>query len=203
MASQLRSGLFGVYTGLVDADLLGLMRAEAEGFADIVTDARCTVDRPDEGRGGTPARAFLTAPGGAVQDAFYAAGWLAAAVSDLVGRSCTPTAGRGTYNYYVRPGDHLALHRDIEECDVSVITGVVRDDPAGAGGGRLLLHPHCAAMPLSRARVERDERVVALELQEGQTLVMLGGRIPHRLTPMGERQARIVSVLCFRFAGPG
>lgn len=195
---MLKAGLFGVYAGLVEPDLLRWLQAEAQAARPDATEACVIADEAAEWRGGIPARAFLTASGGPVQDAFYAADWLAGILSQLTGRLCAPTAGRGTFNYYARPGDHLALHRDVESCDVAVITCLIRRDPERAGGGYLLLYPECAGLPLTQAR-RAGAAATPVDLAEGQTLIMLGGEVPHRLLPVGDGQERIVSVLCFKF----
>lgn len=199
---KLRAGLFDVYSGLVESDLLRGLRIEAQAARRGAAEARVIDDRPAEWRGGVPARAYLSAPGGPVQDAFYAATWLAEILSGVAGRGCIPTARRGTFNYYLRPGDHLALHRDVEGCDVAVITCLLRRAAPRADGGQLLLYPGCAHMPLTAAR-QAGSMPVPVDLREGETLVMLGGAVPHRLLPLAGSQERVVSVLCFRFCDPG
>lgn len=199
---MLKAGLFEVYSGLVEPDLLRWLQAEAQAARAGATEACVVEDEPAEWRGGVPARAFLTAPGGPVQDAFYGADWLAGILSGLTGRTCAPTAERGTFNYYARPGDHLALHRDVEGCDVAVITCLLRRGPYGAGGGHLLLYPECAGLPLTAAR-QAGSTTMPVDLGEGQTLIMLGGEVPHRLLPLGGGQERVVSVLCFKFCSGG
>jgi len=62
--------------------------------------------------------------------------------------------------------------------------------------GQLLLLPQFVGRPLSEAR--RAAHAVLIDLREGETLVMLGGMVPHGLMPLGAGQERTVSVLCFR-----
>lgn len=111
--------------------------------------------------------------------------------------SLHPTGGTGTYSYYVRAGDFLALHRDIVTCDVAVIT-CLSDLPREALGGRLCLYPGRAGEPLSMIYAGPAEGACIVKLTAGQTLVFYGGMIPHILLPVVAGQARIVSVLCYR-----
>jgi hypothetical protein len=40
--------------------------------------------------------------------------------------------------------------------------------------------------------------MVPVPLRPGQTVVMLGGIVPHHVLPMAQGQVRVVSVLCYR-----
>ena len=94
-----------------------------------------------DGRGGMPARALHTAGAGAVQDALYASSGLQAFLSAQCGHPIVPSGNRGSYSYYVEPGDHLGLHLDVDTCDVTLITVLHDDtDPADPGGG-LAVYP--------------------------------------------------------------
>lgn len=193
---MLTAGSFGVYAGLLGGGLLQWLQAEAFAASGVATEARLVEDRADEWRGGHPARAFLSAPGGRVQDAFYASPGLAGFLGGLVGRPCRPTGCRGSYNYYARPGDYLELHRDVDECDLAVISCLHRSPSRAVAGGGLVLYPEGVGLPLSAIR-HRTAGGVAVDLREGETIVLLGGMVPHRLLPLGEGEARIVSILCF------
>jgi hypothetical protein len=199
----MREGGFGVYRGIVDEELGEMLRAEALAGWLGASDVTVTEDGAAETRGGMPARRYLTAHGGPVQDAFYAASWLAQILGDMTGLHFHPTGARGTYNYYVRSGDHLALHRDVRCCDLAVIAGLVAEDPCGSGGGRLRLYPDRLDEPLSAIRAAPDQGALELSLGAGETLLLLGGMVPHALQPTGDGQRRIVSIMCFREAGAG
>ena len=194
----MREGGFGVYHGIVDASLHDLLCREAQAARATASDTTLIENAADEVRGGMPARAFLTAQGGRVQDAFYHAAWLHTLLADLTGLRFTPTGARGTYTFYVRPGDHLALHRDVHECDLALITGLVNQDAGKTGGGRLRLYPARWREPLSSIRAEPDTAAHDVVLGDAETLLLLGGIIPHCLCPTGPDQERIVSILCFR-----
>jgi hypothetical protein len=197
----MRAGGFGVYRGIVDSELGALLRAEAEAGWLGARHAEVVEDAVAETRGGMPARRYLTAHGGPAQDAFYAAPWLCAILADATGVSFRPTGARGTYNYYLRPGDHLALHRDVRRCDLAVIAGLVAEDACGSGAGRLRLYPERIDEPLSAIRATPAQGAVEIWLGAGETLLLLGGLVPHALLPTGEGQRRIVSIMCFRAVG--
>jgi hypothetical protein len=147
-------------------------------------------------RGGNPARAYRAQAGGQVQYSIYGAPAMIAMLARLTGIQVVP-AGRGSYSYYERPGDFLALHRDIVTCDIAVIT-CLHDDPAIQGGGRLVLYPEYIHQPLSAIRSHPSPRATHVHLQPGQTIILLGGFVPHALTPVVARQQRVVSIMCYR-----
>lgn len=197
----LRRGGFAVSDDLVDGATAAALRAEAHAsFAGA--DAQETWE-PDleEGRGGTPRRRLLTAGAGPAQDAFYAEPSVAAVLSDLCGVEVTPSGNRGSYSYYCRPGDFLGLHRDVPTCDVALIT-VLHDSPTADQSGALVLYPGRIEEPLSSVRERPHEGAVVVRLRPGQTIVLLGGLVPHRVRRVAPGQARVISVLCYR-AGAG
>jgi hypothetical protein len=151
----------------------------------------------DFGRGGSPARKFLSAQGGTVQDRFYHSSTLKTMLETLSQTSIEPTGARGTYSYYARTGDFLALHRDIVQCDLTLISCLF-DHTKGAAegfGGVLRLYPSYNLQPLSSINPHSSSR--DLRLQVGQSVALLGGIVPHEVLPTSSGQIRIVSVLCF------
>jgi hypothetical protein len=149
------------------------------------------------GRGGSPARKFLGAQGGAVQDAFYHSSTLKTMLETLSQTRIEPTGARGTYSYYARTGDFLALHRDIVQCDLTLITCLFDHSKGAASnlGGVLRLYPSHNLQPLSNINPHSSSR--DLRLQVGQSVALLGGIVPHEVLPTSSGQIRIVSVLCF------
>jgi hypothetical protein len=115
----------------------------------------------------------------------------------MVGASLRPSGAQGSYSYYVRPGDHLGLHRDVVACDVAAITCLC-DAGGRAGSGALQLYPGRVAEPLARIRATPDRGLLPLHLQPGQTIVLLGGYVAHATAAMAEGQKRMISVLCYR-----
>ncbi len=149
------------------------------------------------GRGGSPARKFSSTQGGAVQDAFYQSQVLITMLETLCQTRIKPTGARGTYSYYAQEGDFLALHRDILQCDLTLITCLF-DHTKGAAnslGGVLRLYPNHKLQPLSS--VNPHSLSIDLRLEVGQSIALLGGIVPHEILPTSLGQIRIVGVLCF------
>ncbi len=151
----------------------------------------------DAVRGGSPARRLFTHPGGPRQTSVYSDPALLKALTHRWGRPVVQTGSLGSYSYYVTAGDHLALHRDIDGCDLAVITCLC-DMGEADGGGRLLLYPGRWRETLSSIRSTSDAGVVPITLRPGYSLVVFGGLVPHAITPVLTGQRRIVSLLCFR-----
>jgi hypothetical protein len=154
----------------------------------------------EEGRGGNPARRFLTVAGGAVQTALYQSGVMQDLLSSLTGLPVRPTGEGGTFTYYVRPGDFLSIHRDILTCDVAVITCLF-DNGRSHAGGKLCLYPDRLHDPLSAIRKQPIRGARAFRLEARQTLVLFGGVVPHCVLPVTSDQKRVVSVLCYQVTG--
>ena len=193
-----RSIIFSNGGVLMMADLAGAQAVdELDGEAFSV---RCDGKRNEwsvfdgtEGRGGNPRRAFTTAHASHVQWRIFSAPALVASVAQSCGLGVAPTGG-GTYTYYERPGDFLALHLDVLTCDLTVIT-CLRD--TGKDEGALVVYPQHS---LTRAREAGRCAGRPVAVRRGESAVLLGGFIPHEVTPMGPEQERIVSVMCYRVA---
>jgi hypothetical protein len=191
-------GGFDVIEGLVDPRGAELLRREALALLPGATAVDVAVSDAADWRGGAPARRFLSASGGPAQDSLYQADWLQRCLEDVVGTALAPSGPRGTYTFYIRPGDFLALHRDIDICDVAAIT-CLQDGPyTPPGAGSLYLYPTRAHEPLSSIRADPRPGRLEVKLEPAQTIVLLGGLVPHYLSPVAPNQARIISVLCFR-----
>jgi hypothetical protein len=108
-----------------------------------------------------------------------------------------PTGTRGSYSYYVHAGDHLGLHLDIETCDVTLIS-VLRDDagPDRPSGG-LLVHAAHLGRDLHEVRREPGRGLGLVKAGPGQSVVLLGGLLPHETVPVDEGGTRVISALCF------
>jgi hypothetical protein len=169
---------------------------QAEGLAARVNAREQIRTQSDPGRWreGNPCRWLASAEGGPVQTAVYADRGLSSTLARLAGHSVRPTGGQGTYSYYDRPGHFLGLHRDIRRCDLALITCLQR--AAGvASSGALRLYPKS-----TRARLETigpDTPARDIEMQPGQSILLLGGCVPHEVLPAAAGFSRSVSVLCF------
>ncbi len=195
-SALLQKGGFEVLEGLVDASLQAQLLTEAFSHYSLALPNVVTESDNEDFRGGKPSRRFFSAPGGAVQDTFYHAPQVLHFLHHLTGVRLTPTGQHGTYSYYVSPGDHLALHRDIETCDLTVITCLHSRFSQGQGG-ILYLYPNHLFEPLSTLRGNPQAGALGINLQPGQSLVFFGGIVPHYLSCIAPEQERIVSVLCY------
>ena len=197
-----RAGGVAVFEGVPDPATCTALALEAH--AAYPESSRQVLEHGDgsEGRGGMPARALHTAGAGAAQDALYGSAWLHAFLSEQCGAAIVPSGNRGSYSYYVQPGDHLGLHLDIDTCDVTLITVLHDDtDPADAAGG-LAVYPGALGAPLRQVRAAPEAGMGVVKASPGQSIVILGGLVPHRVLPLGPWGQRIISALCFRAAAP-
>lgn len=188
-----------MYEGLFEDRFQQHLLTEAQMHYSQAVACDVAISDGEEERGGVPERRFLSSSGGVVQDSFYQARWVIEFLRELTVAELVPSGERGTYSYYVRPGDFLGIHRDIVMCDVAVITclsnGTIDD---GSDGGHLCLYPERIAEPLSAIRTTPEKGALKLLLKPGQTIVMFGGIVPHALLPVTHGQQRIVSVLCYK-----
>ncbi|MGH7789299.1 MAG: hypothetical protein ACRERC_20685, partial [Candidatus Binatia bacterium] len=198
-----RHGGVGLLDGWLRADLPGRLLVEARGALAGATRSDVRVSDGEEWRGGEPARRFHSAPGAALQGALYHDEALLRALRSCVGTPLRPSGSCGTFSYYAHAGDFLALHRDVAECDVAVITCLYDSAPAGTGGGTLVVYPERAAEPLSAVRAAPHRGAAGVRLVPGQSVVLLGGLVPHAVTPIAPAQQRVISALCYQFAPPG
>lgn len=198
----MKKGGFDVFVGLLDDHAHAQMLAEAISLSTTARVSEVLTLDNEDGRGGNPPRRYLTAPGGPIQDAFYRSDWVLGVLQQVTGTLLIPTGGRGTYSYYARPGDYLALHRDIVTCDVAVITCLNEGPHVVGPSGMLCLYPDRIYEPLSAIRNSLEKKAVGVRLMPKQTIVLFGGIVPHMLLPVADQQVRIISVLCYRVPLP-
>lgn len=192
-----RAGGVAVFSGLPPPEAYTELAAEAWRAYPGSDRQDLETGDDEEGRGGTPARALRTAGGGPTQDALYGSPWLHAVLSEQCGLPVVPSGNRGSYSYYVQPGDFLDTHLDIDTCDVTLITVLYDDiDPADPAGG-LAVYPGAFGAPLSSIRGAPEQGVALVKARPGQSIVILGGLVPHRVVPLGARGQRVISALCF------
>ena len=195
-----RAGGVAVFDGVPDSGTCTALAHEAH--AAYPESSRQVLEDGDaaDGRGGMPQRALHTAGAGAVQDALYASPWLHAFLAAQCGTPIGPSGNRGSYSYYVQPGDHLGLHLDVDTCDVTLITVLQDDtDPADPAGG-LAVYPRALGAPLREVRAAPEEGMAVVKARPGQSIVILGGLVPHRVLPLGASGQRVISALCFSAA---
>lgn len=198
MASLLEQGGYRILPEFPDAEVLARLRADALEQLAAATESRVDQSDSEQGRGGNPARRFLSAAGGPAQQQFYQSGELLHRLAAEAGAAVRPTGAGATYTYYCREGDYIGIHLDIHTCDLVAITCLSDNSPADAGNaGKLCFWPGAMGQPLSAVRARPAEGAVVRRLRPGETLVMLGGLLPHALLPVRAGQLRIISVMCF------
>jgi hypothetical protein len=173
---------------------------EAEARAVRHTGQRNEWPHPDhsESRGSNPPRAFLTAHGAQTHWRLHAAPELIDTVAVLCGVRPQPIGG-GTFTYYEFAGDFLGLHMDVASCDLTVITCL--RETFGAARGGLLVYPNFMEAPLSQARAAGRGTAIPVAIEAGASIVLLGGVLPHEVTPMQPGQERVIAVMCYRIGG--
>jgi hypothetical protein len=194
----MKRGCFDIFSGIADEFIKTSLLAEAIVQQKLGTESLVTNLDTEEIRGGAPQRKLLTSPGGEFQRSLYHSDWLIDFLRQLTTRTLFPTGHYGTFSYYYRPGDFLDIHRDIVACDVAVITCLANQQSDNKPGGQLCLYPSRTGELLSAIRSTPQHGAQRISIDEGQTLVMYGGIVPHSLLPVAENQTRIVSVLCYQ-----
>lgn len=193
----LANGGYFVLSGLFDEATLAALRGEAEGFrAEAVRQFVADSDGT-EGRGGSPARSFRSGRGGELHWGLHGSPQMLETLARLCGATVSPS-GSGTYSFYEQPGDFLALHRDILQCDLAVITCLTSQDRGDVAAGELTVYPDFIRDPLSVVRAAGRRYGIPVALDRGHTVVLLGGLVPHEVTPTCEGQERIVAINCYR-----
>lgn len=185
-------------TRLLSPRALAALTADAAACAPHAEETRLAVS-PDEATfRGNPARWLDSAAGGPALAGFYRSPALTALFGRLTGLPWEPTGEAGSWSYYGRAGQFLDLHRDIDACDLALITCVYEAGAPAGLSGVLRLWPERVGEPLAAVRRDPERGRVEVRLRPGESLVLLGGAIPHRLEPMAPGHVRVVAPLCFQ-----
>jgi hypothetical protein len=178
-------GGFAVFAGLLSLDLHQAMLHEAQSLLPYAQASKVIEPDLEEVRGGSPPRSFLSVPAGSAQCSLYHSPDLKNFLEQVTGLSIHLSGIQGTYSFYARRGDYLSLHRDIEACDLAVITCLQDYSPNYTRGGVLCLYPNRCEEPLSQIRATPNQGCIPVYLD------------PNMITPIVNLQVRIVSILCF------
>lgn len=196
VASRLGRAGGVIVTRLVDEHVLAALRAEA--FASRPTAALTDMPHaPADGeQRGQPDRRIAVAVGGPALAALFTSPAIARALAALTDVDWEPLGNQGTYSFY-GPGAHLGIHRDAPRCDLSLITCLHDDGPPGAPGGELTVYPGRATESMASIRADPATGAHRLRLEPGQSAILLGGLVPHRVTRVERGRLRVVAPLCY------
>lgn len=197
-APLIAAGGVMVLEGLLSGDWFDMLRQEGQVRRENADEARCDDADLSGFRSGNPARFLVTAESGPVLEEIYADRGMIAELEKLSGQALKPTGERGSYSYYDEPGHYLGLHRDIKTCDLTLITCLTREDgdqPSGA----LRIYPKSVNSALCAIGKDTPHRDVNME--PGQSVILLGGCVPHQVLPAGEGFSRSIAVLCYEMTG--
>jgi hypothetical protein len=197
----MQCGGYTVTQSLLTDTQLRALQEDAAACAPHAVRMRLDESRDCEGRGGQPARAYRYAEGTGLQYEILTAPAFLRALTELVGLRLE-ALGAGTYSFYDEEGDFLALHRDVEACDAALVT-CLGNEPH-RGGGLLRLHPRLAdpSFRIIDTSPNASHAAIDLDLTPGESALLLGGIIPHEVTPTVADQRRVVSIACYRITGP-
>lgn len=191
----LAQGGYATYRGLFDRHTLTRLVEEAmtgPARSDEVAAGHDT----EQVRGGEPARLMTCVEGGVLQSTLFLSHELGAFIAGRVKGRVRPCGTRASYTIYSGAGSHLDIHRDIPGCDLALIT-CLHDDEPGAEGGALEMWPNAMTTPLGAIRAAPESGRVRVPLEPGDTLLLHGGLVPHRVPPRRGERIRIVSLMCF------
>ncbi len=198
-AALIERGGWTTLEGAIPAAACERLRQEAQALYPEGERTDSSEPDPAQERGGNPPRGFTSVVAGPEQGALYHSAELAARVAEIVGAPVAPSAEVGTYSFYERAGDHLGVHRDLEGCDVTVATCLNDTGEPGWECGAVCLWPGRHGQPLAAVRLAPDQGQVLVRLGVGESVVLLGGHVPHAILPVAEGQELLLSLLCFHF----
>lgn len=193
----MQAGGCAIFDHIPSAEMCTRLLAESSRCLHGAVASAITTSDSEELRGGNPARRFISAGGGSEQAAFYHHPATARFLAEICNAPVRPTGQSGTYTYYARPGDHLALHRDIVTCDITLVTCLLDRHHNGSTGGLTRFYPGRQHEPLSCIRATPSDGAMSIRLPVGSSMVIFGGLVPHLIDPLACGELRIVSILCF------
>lgn len=194
-----RAGGFLALRGFPGEEALASIRTEAADALRNSERQEWPEPRPADWRGGQPQRFLGGITAGPCMNEMFARRETVAMLRGLLGANLR-CAGGGSLTVYERPGDRLGLHRDIEACDVTLVTCLWEEGERREGV--LRVYPEYSALPLSMVPASRANLGLTVDLHAGDSAVLLGGVVPHEVTPMAPGQRRVVSLVCYQLLDP-
>ena len=151
---------------------------------------------PDVYKGENPARILRSVTAGPYQQQFYHDQLGLEFLCDLTGLKVSPSGGTGSYSYYIEQDAFLDFHRDVDNCQLAVIT-TLSDSSPGSEHGSLHVYPERCSETLADIRADSAQNKQVVHTTAGQTVVFFGGIIPHTISPIVDDRQRIVSIMCY------
>ena len=201
-AAILRSRLVAaggiLVTGLVGPAQLDALRREAVACYRRARSCRMTEPPAGPEARGQPDRWLDVAIGERRLRELFCSPAVLDVLADLTGTAWRPHGAQGTYSYYRAEGHYLGVHRDAVGCDLAVITCL--NDTAPGAGGDLVVYPGAATRSLGSVRARPADGAHTVRLNAGESAVLLGSLVPHRVASVGAGQVRVVAPLCYELA---
>lgn len=188
---------YRVIKNLISSFVLKALQSEADNQFRYAVRNEAAAELPLPERGGQPARRLYSSNGEKILQSIYENRKLLSQMEQWTGLRLAPTGEQGSYSYYMHKGDYLSLHRDIHSCDVTLITTLKHQSLAGSKGGMLCLYPQRKHEPLNRIIKHPLSGAKLLHLAEGDSLILLGGIVPHWLLTMLVNEKRVTALLCY------
>lgn len=193
-----RAGGFLTLSGFPGANALAAMREEAAVVLEQAERQDWPHANPADWRGGQPIRFLSGKTAGPCLNEMYGREATVEMLRDMLAADLR-MAGGGSLTVYDRPGDRLGLHRDIAACDVTLVTCLWEEGERREGA--LRVYPEYSMRALSSIPADHANAGCTIPLRPGDSAVLLGGVVPHEVTPMAAGQRRVVSLVCYQLIG--
>jgi hypothetical protein len=95
-------------------------------------------------------------------------------------------------------GDFIALHLDVEKCDLVLITCLRDESNPNHASGALAAYPSRRTESIAAINANPRHEVETIKPRPGESVLMLGGYVPHRVLPVSSGQNRVISVICYK-----
>jgi len=191
------NGGYQLLNNLIPSLILVSLQNESTNQFEHAVPNKSKAELPLLERGGQPSRQLYSGSGDRALQEFYHDANLISQLQACTGLNLKPTGEQGSYSYYLHKGDYLGFHRDFHSCDVTLITTLYDQCSNKSKGGMLCLYPSRAWEPLNQILKTPLHGATLIRLKQGDSLVLLGGVVPHWVLPMQENEKRVTALLCY------
>jgi hypothetical protein len=188
---------YQVLKNFIASSILEALQQEAINQLQYAVRNEGKAELPLPERGGQPSRRLYSSQGEKVLQNLYCNANILRQLEKCTGLRLIPSGEQGSYSYYLHRGDYLSLHRDIHSCDVTFITTLYDQSSHNNKGGMLCLYPERRLEPLNHILKTPLQGATLLRLQQGDSLILLGGVIPHWVLPIQKNEIRVAALLCY------